>query len=77
MKKRLVITGVLVGVLLGVASVMGMRYVASFRQYAEAEQLVALVWPMAHEVGRFTEEKGRMPTTLDSFPSGCESGLLV
>ena len=49
------------------ASVPVSRFFASSHDYGEAEPLVEVIWPMAYEMARFSEEHGRPPTSLDEI----------
>lgn len=42
-------------------------FLASTRDYVEAEPLVEVIWPMACEMKRFSEEHGRSPSSLDEI----------
>ena len=62
------------GVLLLVAVVFGIvawLVVSPFwawrRDYGEAEPLVEVIWPMAGEMKRFSEERGQPPNSLDEI----------
>jgi hypothetical protein len=43
------------------------RFIASRRDYGEAEPLVQVIWPMALEMKRFSEERGHSPNSLDEI----------
>jgi hypothetical protein len=69
MKKPAVIISFVVIVLIAIAWVPVSRSIAWRRDYAEAEPLVQLVWPMAAEMKRFAEQNGRLPATLEEIDS--------
>ncbi len=50
-----------------VASLPFSRFLAQSRDYGEAEPLVNVIWPMAYEMKRFSEEHGRPPNSLDEI----------
>lgn len=43
------------------------RSLAWRRDYVKAESLVQTIWPMAREMQRFSEERGRPPDGLDEL----------
>ncbi|MES2568904.1 MAG: hypothetical protein V4710_02485 [Verrucomicrobiota bacterium] len=43
------------------------RWFAWRHAYGQAEPLVQTVWPMAHEMKRFLDERGRPPNSLDEL----------
>jgi hypothetical protein len=68
MKKRTKGVVLLVAVLLGlVAWLVILPLWGRIRDYGEAEPLVEVIWPMAGEMKRFSEERGRAPNSLDEI----------
>ena len=67
MKKPAVIISFVAIALIAIAWVPVSRSIAWRRDYAEAEPLVQMVWPMASEMKRFTEQNGRLPATLEEI----------
>jgi len=68
MKKRIRALLLLFGfVVLLLAWVAGSRSSAWRRDYAQAESLVEIIWPMAFEMKRFSDERGRPPNSLDEL----------
>ena len=62
------------GALLLIAVVFGVvawlvvwPYWAWRRDYGEAEPLVEVIWPMAREMQRFSDERGEPPSSLDDM----------
>jgi hypothetical protein len=67
MKRRTSAVLLLVVVIVIVAWVPVTRSLAWRRDYGQAEPLVQTVWPMAYEMKRFSEERGRPPNSLDEL----------
>ena len=67
MKKRTSAILLLVVVVVIVTWVPVTRSLAWRRDYGQAEPLVQTVWPMADEMKRFSEERGRLPNSLDEL----------
>lgn len=68
MKTRTIGALLLVGVLFAsVAWVPVTRWFAWRRDYGQAEPLVQTVWPMAQQMKRFLDERGRPPKSLDEL----------
>jgi len=67
MKKPAVIITVVVTVLIAAAWMPAARFIAWRHDYAEAEPLVQLVWPMAGEMKRFSTDTGRPPASLEEL----------
>ncbi|MFA6563578.1 MAG: hypothetical protein WCV00_16855 [Verrucomicrobiia bacterium] len=73
MKKHAIIIICAAAIVAAIAWVPVSRFIAWRHDYAEAEPLVQLVWPMAGEMKRFAEQNGRLPATLaeiDAFSKG-------
>ena len=67
MKEPAAIVSFVVIALIAMAWVPVSRSMAWRRDYAEAEPLLQLVWPMAAEMKRFAEQNGRLPATLEEI----------
>ncbi len=67
MKKSAIIITIVVAVLIAAAWMPAARFIAWRHDYAEAEPLVQLVWPMAGEMKRFSTETGRPPASLEEL----------
>jgi len=70
MNKTLKIFGLCSGVAAAIAAYPLYRIHEFQKYYGEAEPLVELVWPLAHESSEFSRAKGRRPfdlTEIDTF----------
>lgn len=67
MKKPAIIITIVAAVLIAAAWLPATRFIAWRHDYAEAEPLVQLVWPMAGEMKRFSTETGRPPASLEQL----------
>ena len=69
MKKPVIIFICAAAILVAIAWVPVSRSIDWRHDYAEAEPLVQLVWPMADEMKRYAAQNGRLPTTLEEISS--------
>ncbi|OAI56952.1 hypothetical protein AYO49_03205 [Verrucomicrobiaceae bacterium SCGC AG-212-N21] len=67
MKKPAIIILVVVAALIAAAWMPVTRYFSWCHDYAEAEPLLGLIWPMAGEMMRFSTETGRAPASLEEL----------
>ena len=68
MKSRSKCVLLLVAVFLGIVAWLALSPSLAWRRdYGEAEPLVEVIWPMASEMKRFSDERGQPPNSLDEI----------